>query len=370
MADIIKIKRSTTTATPSSLSAGELAYSEDSGNLFYGRVSDGTPVKIGGNTDVTKLAGIESGAQVNTVDSVASKTGAVTLEASDLTDVEITTPADGQVMVYDGVTNNRFENRALTEADISDFGSYADASHTHTKSEITDFTEADYVHVTGTESIGGDKTFSNNVVVTGNLTVNGTTTTVNSNEVNIGDSILVLNSDEAGTPSENGGIEIERGTSTNATLIWDETGDVWKAGLSGSETEISLVGHTHATTDITSGTFADARIAESNVTQHQAALSITESQISDLGSYLTDITGQSIKSLSDVYTSMTPTDGQVLTYDTTNGWQAETHSAGVTTFSGLSDTPASYTGNGGKFAKVNSAEDAIEYVSSIDGGTF
>ena len=42
-----------------------------------------------------------------------------------------------------------------------------------------------------------------------------------------------------------------------------------------------------ATSKITSGTFADARIAESNVTQHQAALSITESQISDLQSYLT-----------------------------------------------------------------------------------
>jgi hypothetical protein len=31
---------------------------------------------------------------------------------------------------------------------------------------------------------------------------------------------------------------------------------------------------------------ADARVAESNVTQHEAALSITESQISDLGDYL------------------------------------------------------------------------------------
>jgi hypothetical protein len=39
--------------------------------------------------------------------------------------------------------------------------------------------------------------------------------------------------------------------------------------------------------DIASGTFADARIAQSNVTQHQAALSITESQISDLQAYLT-----------------------------------------------------------------------------------
>jgi hypothetical protein len=44
--------------------------------------------------------------------------------------------------------------------------------------------------------------------------------------------------------------------------------------------------------------------------------------------YLTGITGQSIKNLSDVYSSMTPTDGQVLTYDTTNGWQAETPSGG------------------------------------------
>lgn len=40
--------------------------------------------------------------------------------------------------------------------------------------------------------------------------------------------------------------------------------------------------HTHAATDITSGTFADARVAQSNVTQHQAALgteAATASQI-------------------------------------------------------------------------------------------
>ena len=38
----------------------------------------------------------------------------------------------------------------------------------------------------------------------------------------------------------------------------------------------------------------------------------------------------SIKALSDVYSTMAPTDGQVLTYDTTNGWQAETAAAGAT----------------------------------------
>ena len=61
-----------------------------------------------------------------------------------------------------------------------------------------------------------------------NLTVTGTTTTVNSNTVEIGDNILVLNSDEAGTPSQNAGLEIERGTSTNVSLRWNETTDKWQ----------------------------------------------------------------------------------------------------------------------------------------------
>ena len=40
--------------------------------------------------------------------------------------------------------------------------------------------------------------------------------------------IITLNSNETGTPSQNGGIEIERGTSTNVTLRWNETNDVWE----------------------------------------------------------------------------------------------------------------------------------------------
>ena len=67
-----------------------------------------------------------------------------------------------------------------------------------------------------------------NMVVDGNLTVNGTTTSVNSNTVNIGDNIIVLNADETGAPSQDAGIEIERGTSTNRSLIWNESTDVWE----------------------------------------------------------------------------------------------------------------------------------------------
>jgi len=65
------------------------------------------------------------------------------------------------------------------------------------------------------------------VTVGGNLTVTGTTTYVNSNTVEIGDSILLLNRDEAGAPSENAGFEVERGTAANVSFIWDESADYW-----------------------------------------------------------------------------------------------------------------------------------------------
>jgi hypothetical protein len=63
------------------------------------------------------------------------------------------------------------------------------------------------------------------VTIGGNLTVNGTTTYVNSTTVEIGDNIILLNRDEAGTPSQNSGFEVERGTSANVSFIWNETAD-------------------------------------------------------------------------------------------------------------------------------------------------
>ena len=67
---------------------------------------------------------------------------------------------------------------------------------------------------------------------------------------------------------------------------------------------------TSETNDLTAAvTWADVpntNITQSSVTQHQAALSITESQISDLGTYLSS--SSSINALSDVNTSSASTD--------------------------------------------------------------
>jgi len=56
MANVIKIKRSTTTATPTSLAEGELAYSENSNNLFIGTSGSNVTV-IGGSEGIADVVG-------------------------------------------------------------------------------------------------------------------------------------------------------------------------------------------------------------------------------------------------------------------------------------------------------------------------
>jgi hypothetical protein len=79
-------------------------------------------------------------------------------------------------------------------------------------------------------------TATGNTILQGDLTVSGTTTTVNTETINLADNIILLNSNEEGSPSQNSGIEVERGTSANKTLVWDEAVDKWTVG---SETFVS-----------------------------------------------------------------------------------------------------------------------------------
>jgi hypothetical protein len=88
---------------------------------------------------------------------------------------------------------------------------------------VQNFNAADSSRFEDNLSIGG------NVHIGGDLSVKGTVNFVNSNTVDIGDNIILLNGDVTGTPSENAGLEVERGTSTNAQFIWNEAGNYWSA---------------------------------------------------------------------------------------------------------------------------------------------
>lgn len=77
----------------------------------------------------------------------------------------------------------------------------------------------------------GESNF-NDIVVAGNLTVQGTTTTVDTDNTTIKDNTIVLNNGEvgAGVTAGTSGIEIDRGSEDNKTLVWDETDDKWTVG--------------------------------------------------------------------------------------------------------------------------------------------
>ena len=72
-------------------------------------------------------------------------------------------------------------------------------------------------------------TITGDLVVTGNLTTSGTTTFANTQTLLIGDNILTLNADIPNTvaPTEDAGIEVNRGSSANVAFKWNESIDNW-----------------------------------------------------------------------------------------------------------------------------------------------
>lgn len=65
--------------------------------------------------------------------------------------------------------------------------------------------------------------------IRGNLTITGTTTSVNTTNLNIADNFMVVNSDYPNqAPTEDAGIEVERGSYTNAFLKWNESSNRWQ----------------------------------------------------------------------------------------------------------------------------------------------
>lgn len=177
--------------------------------------------------------------------------GVPTSAIDDITDVTITSVASGQFLKYNGSAwvNDAIDLGADTTGNyMVNVASGTGISVSHTQSEGStatvslDATIDNLSDVTITSAVSNqvllyngsawvntsNPTVAGNLTVTGNLTVSGTTTTVNSETLTINDNLIVLNNNEAGTPSENAGVEIQRGTSTNVQLRWNETTDCWE----------------------------------------------------------------------------------------------------------------------------------------------
>jgi hypothetical protein len=132
-----------------------------------------------------------------------------------------------------------------------------------------------------------EETFTNNVIVQGDLTVSGTTTTINTTQLNIGDSLITLNSDLAAVtaPSENSGVEINRGSSDDVALIWNEGTDKWQITDDGTNyNNISVVDTVSDLSDT-----AITSIANNQILKYNSTTSKWENQADAGGIQLTDL---------------------------------------------------------------------------------
>lgn len=178
-------------------------------------------------------------------------------------------------------------NVSSNDSDIAALQSSLSTAESNITSNDTDISNLQ----TATGSLAADgnsATFSGNVSaaaisgtnlsLSGNLTVSGTTTTVDTTNLDVADSIMNLSkgASTASTATNDGGFVVERGSSeNNVALIWDEGVDMFQV-LSTSATA--------ATSDI-SGTDASASLASFNGDLYQNGTSV--GSVSDFESGLT-----------------------------------------------------------------------------------
>jgi len=229
---------------------------------------------------------------------------------------------------HDGVSDKKITwSNIVASIDPAEIGA-AEASHDHTASAIVSGTFADarvaassitqheaaIDHNALTNYVASQHTDHSSVSVFAGIGLSGGGTIDNNITLNLATDALTA---------------VTSLTSTNTFPLHDGVSEkkiTW-ANIVGSISPIEIgaaeASHNHTASAITAGTFADARIAESNVTQHNAAINIAWSQVvAGVPDFLLDITGENIEDLSNV-TITSVASGEVLTY-TGSGWENRT----------------------------------------------
>ena len=147
---------------------------------------------------------------------------------SSTTDIEIN--AGNRVKITGGVPF-KFSSATATEL-LGVAGQNGDVIYNTTTNRLQMYQGGAWKDVNGNvEATSGTSNF-NDVVVAGDLTVQGTTTSIDTTNTTITDNVIVLNNGEvgAGVTASTSGIEIDRGSEANKTLVWDDSVDKWTVG--------------------------------------------------------------------------------------------------------------------------------------------
>lgn len=342
MANLIQIKRSESTQTPASLANGELAWSSNGDKLFIGDFN--TVTAIGGNYITNNDGNIEvsydtsgvtlelansvnitsltlSGDEVTAISSNlnadSSTTSLVTADAvvdyvnevsgsstlAGLTDTNITSPADGALLFYDTGTSKWIDNVISGDATIADTGVltlatvnddagvFGDANTVGSftidaKGRVTNASSVDIDHDALLNFVSNEHIDHSSVNITAGsgLTGGGDITATRTLNVGAGDGITVA--------ADSVAVKANNGITVTADGVFVDGAN----GISVDATGVNVQGANGIIVD-TSGVNVQAAnstlsVTTSGVAVVESELSLTASQISDLGTNaVTSLTG-------------------------------------------------------------------------------
>ena len=245
------------------------ALSEGSSNLYFTneRVDDRVAALIVGGSNIT--ATYDDAAGTLTLAGSAAYADADARQAISVTDVG----GDGS-LAYNNSTG------VIT---------YIGPSSSEVRAHLSAGTGITYS--AGQISIGQAVATNSNVqfadlTLSGDLTVNGTTTTVSSTNSVIADALIELGNGTSGSPSNDAGLVIERGSSDNVFIGWDESADAITFGT-GSFTGASTGNLTITPSAVNTGAVTITNATNSggtarNVYQSTSAPTSSDGAVGDL----------------------------------------------------------------------------------------
>ena len=288
--------------------AGSIAASKLAGSIGNSLLSnsaitiDGTSVSLGGsittnNTQLTQenvedfvggmLDGTETGISVSyddtdgnldfvVADSDFALTGDVTGTATQTAKGNVsisTTIAANSVALGTDTTGNYVATVAGTSNEITVSGSGSESAG------VT-------ISLPDDVTIGNDLAVTNDLTVTGNLTVNGATTTASSTNTVIEDRLIELGNGTTGTPGNDMGLVLERGSSDNVFIGWDESADrvtVGTGSFTGASTgNLTLSEANFRASQITTSYANNSGGVARNIYQSTSAPGSSDGQVGDL----------------------------------------------------------------------------------------
>ena len=313
---VIQLKYSTVTPAPASLNVAEPAYSYTSNIAYIGSPAGTGSIAIGGKFYIDQQGLIYNHAN------------AAFLVANNASDIWVRNQANGAFIAANSawyqanaayaagntnasnitITNNTaaaafdaansaatLQSGINTSQNNSISAAFTTANNAAVATDVAAINATQNTNITSvTNSVAAAFTTANNalpkaggtitgdLVINGNLTTSGTRTYANTTNVQLGDNIITLNAEIPSTlaPTENAGFEINRGSSANVALLWNESSGKWTATNDGTYYYVLADAAVDATqnTNITSvtNTAAAAFLAGNTAATLQSAINSTQ----------------------------------------------------------------------------------------------